>query len=170
MQHSYESVYLTFEPFKIEREVLHTSFGQSHLLFSSHECRTTMFCPPLFQARHISHPTVLVISGDCCHPPVVSESTCQNNLVTQVNATGPPVINAMEWTTPQSICREIWVSFDYKNRTRLAVDRVTPWLTHIVCPWYHNDPIYDKDLGLLLKTRGEVICSYGWLITFFLIM
>ena len=38
--------------------------------------------------------------------------------------------------------------------TRLAVDNVKPWLTHIVCPLYHNDPIYNKDLGLLLKTRG----------------
>ena len=32
--------------------------------------------------------------------------------------------------------------------TRLAVDNVKPWLTHIVCPLYHNDPIYNKDLGL----------------------
>ena len=46
--------------------------------------------------------------------------------------------------------RQQWL----QRRTRLAVDRVKPWLTHIVCLRYHNDSIYDKDLELLLKSRG----------------
>ena len=45
-------------------------------------------------------------------------------------------------------------------RTRLAVDRVKPWLTHIVCPSYHNDPIYVKAMGLLLKTRGYLFLTF----------
>ena len=40
------------------------------------------------------------------------------------------------------------------RKSKLAVDRVKLWLTYIVCPWYHNDPIDNKDFGLLLKTRG----------------
>ena len=59
----------------------------------------------------------------------------------------------------EDICSRDWEA-EENVLTRLAVDRVKPWLTYIVCPWYHNDPIYLKDLGLLLKTRGYLFLTF----------
>ena len=59
----------------------------------------------------------------------------------------------------EDICSRDWEA-EENVLTRLAVDRVKPWLTYIVCPWYHNDPIINlKDLGLLLMTDKGVLVS-----------
>ena len=52
----------------------------------------------------------------------------------------------MEIVKPKS---QVQVQMEEKEKTRLAVDKVKPWLTENLCPWYYKDLTKVSDFGLI---------------------